>query len=339
MFMWMISTSNETEITSYHAAHNPDIDDNKIAWSEKRNQVYDIYMYDLSTSKETQISYNRSADCPAIYGNNAVWQDYRTGASDIYMSTISGDEPEPTFPVANFSTNVISGYVPLTIQFTDHSQNAMSWNWDFGDKTSSTVQNPMLTFSTSGNYTVNLTVSNANGTDSKLATINVFPINVLKLTPKITWSNPADIAYRTSLNSKQLNAKASVPGTFIYTPPAGTLLPVGAQTLKVTFTPKDTTKCTTATQTVTINVVTVPQANFLASPTKGKAQLTVTFSDKSTGSPTSYLWDFGDKSTSKDPNPVHTYSKTGKYRVSLTVKNSVGSNTKKVYNYITVNKK
>ena len=49
-------------------------------------------------------------------------------------------------------------------------------------------------------------------------------INVIQATLTITWSNPADIVYRTPLSSTQLDATASVPGTFIYTPPAGTVL-------------------------------------------------------------------------------------------------------------------
>jgi len=55
---------------------------------------------------------------------------------------------------------------------------------------------------------------------------------------------------------------------------------------------------------------------------------TVKFTDKSTNSPTSYIWDFGDKSTSTAKSPKHTYSKAGKYTVSLTAKNSAGSNKK-----------
>lgn len=53
---------------------------------------------------------------------------------------------------------------------------------------------------------------------------------------------------------------------------------------------------------------------------------TVQFTDKSKNSPTSYLWDFGDKGTSTAKNPKHTYSKAGTYTVSLTAKNSAGSN-------------
>jgi PKD repeat protein len=62
------------------------------------------------------------------------------------------------------------------VQFTDKSQNATTWSWDFnGDGVAdSSAQNPpAYTYTTAGNYTANLTVSNANGSDSKLATIAV----------------------------------------------------------------------------------------------------------------------------------------------------------------------
>src|SRR5439155_8889963 len=49
-------------------------------------------------------------------------------------------------------------------------------------------------------------------------------INVVKATPVITWSNPADIIFGTALDGTQLNATASVPGSFVYTPAAGTVL-------------------------------------------------------------------------------------------------------------------
>ena len=85
----------------------------------------------------------------------------------------SGGQQLPVLPVAIFSTNVTGGTVPLTVQFTDLSQNVESRIWDFEDRTNSTEQNPVHTYSSAGNYTVNLTVSNENGTDSKFATINV----------------------------------------------------------------------------------------------------------------------------------------------------------------------
>jgi sugar lactone lactonase YvrE len=68
-------------------------------------------------------------------------------------------------------------------------------------------------------------------------------------TPTITWSNPANIIYGTPLGPSQLNATADVPGTFKYTPPAGTVLPAGPdQVLTVVFTPAASTGATFSKQ-------------------------------------------------------------------------------------------
>ncbi|PYR35619.1 MAG: hypothetical protein DMF93_21420, partial [Acidobacteria bacterium] len=80
-------------------------------------------------------------------------------------------------------------------------------------------------------------------------------INVLRATPVVTWPTPADIVYGTALSGTQLNATASVPGTFVYTPAAGAVPNAGAQTLSVTFTPTDAVNYAVVTQTVTLNVV------------------------------------------------------------------------------------
>jgi hypothetical protein len=79
-------------------------------------------------------------------------------------------------------------------------------------------------------------------------------VTVGKGTPVITWNPPASIASGTALGSAQLNATANVPGTFIYSPAAGTVLPSGTQTLAVTFTPTDMTSYTKATANVSITV-------------------------------------------------------------------------------------
>lgn len=81
-------------------------------------------------------------------------------------------------------------------------------------------------------------------------------IDVLKATPSIMWSNPADIIYGTALSGTQLNATANVAGSFVYLPASGTVLNAGnAQTLSVTFTPTATTNYNTAIKSVTINVL------------------------------------------------------------------------------------
>ncbi len=78
-------------------------------------------------------------------------------------------------------------------------------------------------------------------------------------------------------------------------------------------------------------------ANFSANVISGNAPLKILFTDSSTGSPTSWLWDFGDCIYSKHAmNATHTYTRAGTYDVTLTVKNDAGSNTTKKTGYIKV---
>jgi hypothetical protein len=84
-------------------------------------------------------------------------------------------------------------------------------------------------------------------------------LTIQKATPVITWANPSDILAGTPLGPAQLNAAASVPGAFLYSPQAGAVLPPGAQqTLSAAFTPADTADYTAATKTVQINVKNPP---------------------------------------------------------------------------------
>ena len=79
-----------------------------------------------------------------------------------------------------------------------------------------------------------------------------------------------------------------------------------------------------------------PATNFTVNTTYGTAPLTVQFNDTSLGAPTSWLWDFGDNTTSSLQNPVHTYSVPGNYTVSLNASNAGGWNIKAMSGYITV---
>jgi PKD repeat protein len=80
----------------------------------------------------------------------------------------------------------------------------------------------------------------------------------------------------------------------------------------------------------------VPEAGFSAEPTSGIAPLTVTFSDESTFGPTSWAWEFGDGGSSKEQHPQHTYYTPGTFAVTLTVSNTVGTDTLTLPSYITV---
>ena len=70
-----------------------------------------------------------------------------------------------------------------------------------------------------------------------------------------------------------------------------------------------------------------PTAAFSGTPLSGCSPITVTFTDQSSGSPTSWLWDFGNGNTSTLQNPIAAYPTPGTYTISLTATNGGGSNT------------
>lgn len=82
--------------------------------------------------------------------------------------------------------------------------------------------------------------------------------------------------------------------------------------------------------------LTGPVPEFTADIQVGPKPLDVQFTDESTGSPTDWLWDFGNGTTSTDPNPSVTYTTAGTYDVSLTVTNAEGTNTQLKRGFILV---
>jgi len=113
-----------------------------------------------------------------------------------------------------------------------------------------TILNAGMNQSLSVNFTPTDAVnySNVNGT-TVLITVN-------RATPVVSWSNPAAITYGTALSTTQLNATATVPGTFVYNPAAGTVLNAGVnQLLTVNFTPTNTTNYNSVNGTTVVITV------------------------------------------------------------------------------------
>jgi uncharacterized membrane protein len=107
--------------------------------------------------------------------------NYSSGITvkNIQNAEISGNQIFETrtlkVPIAAFSSSAASGNAPLTVEFTDRSTNSPSaWKWNFGDETiDSTLQNPIHTYSTAGNYTVILTAINAAGSNTVTGVVQV----------------------------------------------------------------------------------------------------------------------------------------------------------------------
>jgi PKD repeat protein len=217
-------------------------------------------------------------------------------------------------PKADFSASTREGGSPLTVQFTDKSTNSpTSWTWTFGDGSTSTEQNPTHIYLKSGIYSVKLKVSNFAGTNG-LSRSGYIVVSNSGPTPTITPTTQPTTVPTTSITTLPTTLRTTVPTTVITTIP--TTQPTTVPTTDIPTNP--------------------PKADFSASVTSGTLPLTVQFTDKSINSPTSWIWTFGDGSTSTEQNPSHTYLNAGIYSVKLKVSNSNGSSGLSRSSYIVV---
>ena len=142
------------------------------------------------------------------------------------------------------------------------------------DSVALTVSVPAYTTGSSPTGLITATVSSPNFSSNVVASDNV----IFQQPPTINWATPAPIVYGTPLSGAQLDATSPLTGSFSYSPAAGTVLSVGQQTLKTTFTPTDTTDYTTGTATVTLTVVPAnPVLTLTASPNPAFISNPVTF--------------------------------------------------------------
>ena len=198
----------------------------------------------------------------------------------------------------------------------------MDYLWQFGDGTTSTEQNPSHIYIRKGLYSVKLTVTNAYGSSSETKE-NYIAIGIapradftgqptIGNTPLAVEFTDRSTGYPTSWNWNFGDGKGSSDQN-----PVHTYWSSGDYT--VTLTSANEYGTSDATKTYFIQVIPALKSRFIADPKEGKAPLVVKFTDVSTGNPESRIWEFGDGSTSTQPNPVHTYSSPGAFQVNLTV--------------------
>ena len=283
---------------------------------------------------------------------NNITEAESAGNNSTVSGQFAGTLQEPILPSANFSTDVTAGPAPLTVQFTDLSKNATGWNWDFGDGTFSTERNPTHTFDDNGAnlfyppgyptsyHWVTLTATNGNGSDNKYEEIDILtPVRPFgaSFVGSPDEHNPLSIQF----------TDTSVYGELVFyqwdfgdgttsseANPFHTYASAGNYTVTLMLGGEWTES--KASEVISIVDLKTPVADFSASPVCGNAPLTVAFTDKSAGLPTAWKWCFGDGTSSTNDNPVHTYSKEGKYNVVLTVKNTKGNNEVTKCHYIVV---
>lgn len=131
---------------------------------------YNIYRDDIKINT-TPIIEKTFSDTSLAFGNydyfvTAIYNTGQSIASNIINILVNAGV---IGPLAEFSGTPVSGNTPLVVQFTDASTQGTntitSWNWDFGDGNTSTIQNPEHTYITSDTYTVSMTVSDGSLAD------------------------------------------------------------------------------------------------------------------------------------------------------------------------------
>jgi gliding motility-associated-like protein len=247
-------------------------------------------------------------------------------------------------PVVGFSADFTSGCFPLRVQFTDLStpgigNTNVSWQWDFGNGTTSTLQNPFVTYSTAGNFTVTLRVTNDRG-----CTKTISRPGYITVTPGVTsaFSNsqptvcnaPASISFTNNSTGPPTlsylwdfgdgNFSTAFSPTHIYT---------GTGTFIATLVTFSTAGCQDTARSAPI--VIGGNTTSFSSPPAACINETVSFINTSVPAPVSSIWTFGDGGTASTINAAYSYAATGTYTVRLY--NNYGNCTDSVLNTITIN--
>ncbi len=241
-------------------------------------------------------------------------------------------------PVAAFGTSQsTTGCADYTINFIDNStNNPTSWNWSFpgGTPATSTLQNPTVTYTQRGIYSVSLTSSNIFGSSTAsmedLVTINDLP----ELTASFT-ENLLTVQFNSTANfADNLSWNFGDGNTSTLASPTHTYASAGSYTATVTA----TNVCGSVSQEFNLNVDLLPSANITANVTAVCEGETVTYSNNSSSNITLWNWSFpgGTPATSTQPNPTVTYNTAGSYDASLSVTNAAGQGNSTVTDFITV---
>lgn len=312
IYVYNLSTSNETRVPTNRSASSPKVYGDRIVYMEGNN----IYFHNLSTSIETQITFNGSRkDKLAIYGDRIVWQDDRNGNWDIYVYDLSTHkENQITSDESDQLNPAIYGDRIVWEDYRNDMENryyCSIYMYDFSAK-------PTMPFAS---FSANITSKSGN-----MPLTVLFTYNSTGGTPTSWYWDFGD-----GINSKHARTATHTfkkPGTYDVSLTVTNF--AGNSTLK-------------KSNYITVTPPQAPIAEFFSPevyhadtyggsiPTKN-----VSFVDNSTGSPTYWLWDFGDGNTSTEQNPTHVYDVGGGYTVNLTVKNDLGSNTTSKYGYVLV---
>ncbi len=229
-------------------------------------------------------------------------------------------------PAVDFSASPLSGCFPLRVQFADLSipgtgNSNVSWLWDFGNGTTSTLQNPLATYNTAGSFRITLQATNDKGctnTNSRPNYINV--TNGVKAlfthTQPAVCNPPATISFTNNSTGPPVLSFFWDFGDGNFstaTNPVHTYNSSGS--FIATLVTTSSAGCTDTLRSSPIQI-----GGFITSfnvPANICVNETATFTNTSSPPPVSSRWTFGDGGTANSINATHSYSTTGTYTVWL----------------------
>ncbi|MEM9548083.1 MAG: PKD domain-containing protein [Bacteroidota bacterium] len=281
---------------------------------------------------------------PAISSEENPTVTYSDGGSfDVTLTVINetGDDiltltdfiEVNDIPLADFSYEINGDEVT----FTNFTEGADTYSWDFGDGNSSTEENPVHTYANDGDFEVVLTVTNECGENNVSSTVS---ISLAPIASFDAVQEPTDCA--TFVIDFQ-NTSTNNPDSFEWVFEGGDPVTSTEENPSVTYTSAGEFDVTlTVTNANGSNTINMPDYVIafdepISAFTYSEDGLMVTFVDGSLDADV-YSWDFGDGNMSSEVNPVHEYAAEGIYTVILEVTNQCGSNitTQTINNYTPV---
>lgn len=288
--------------------------------------------------------YNNAFD--GVWTSNVLDRIYGYSSEDATRKPFFTIEYTPP-PAANFTYNATSGCSPLDIQFTDTSTNSPdNWDWytDATEEKTSDLQNPVITFSTPGTYSIRLWSSNAGGGSWKNESNLITAIDCSPPTANFTADNTTvcinqNIQFNDTSTSPTAitgwawdfgdsNISATQNATHAYGY-------AGLFTVIMSAQNAYGSDAETKTDYITVNDCSVPSVDFTYNATCGVGNLSVLFNDTSSNA-LDWYWDFGDGNTSTTRNISHLYEYPGIFSVYHYGNNSYGTTWENKTDIITV---
>jgi gliding motility-associated-like protein len=254
-------------------------------------------------------------------------------------------------PVADFVLNPSTGCsLPHTVFFTDQSTLPDTWFWDFGDGNTSTLQNPVHNYTTAGDYTVSLVVTDTiygcSGSQEALVSVAIPNPEFTESSGSIggvSGCGPLTVNFQDA-STLQGSTGVVITGwswdfgdgnTSNAQNPTHTYTSATNASFDVSLTVTLSNGCTDVITKPNFVQIAGPEPDFMVTNASGCAPLTSVFTDNSTLTFTalSYLWDFGDGNTSSTIGDVsHTYTTSDTFDVTLTIEDVDGCVRSRTYN-------